>query len=130
MSSKYGNFNQSKGNELSPYQSNSQNFNVTNMSNLNLNGHSQSQNFEKEKVKVKIKVAHKSKAGNNGGKTKTNQDSCLVKLNGLKLENFNLFSVMDGHGSHGHFISNSVKALFGDYIFKSSHYNLNLQTGN
>lgn len=101
------------------HSSNSTNFNA-------LNSHVQ----EQEKLKIKIKTAHKSKAGNNGGKTKTNQDSYLVKLGGLKLEGFNLFAVMDGHGSHGHFISNSVKALFSEYIFKASHYGLNISSGN
>lgn len=93
-----------------------------------MHSHSQNSanfNAEPEKCKVKIRVAFKSKAGNNGGKTKTNQDSCLVKLGGLKLENFNIFSVMDGHGSHGHFISNAIKAQFSDYIFKGSHYGVN-----
>jgi serine/threonine protein phosphatase PrpC len=37
---------------------------------------------------------------------------------------------MDGHGSHGHFISNSVKALFSEYIFKASHYGLNINSSN
>jgi len=93
-----------------------------------IHSHSQNSanfNAEPERCKVKIKVAFKSKAGNNGGKTKTNQDSCLVKLGGLKLENFNIFSVMDGHGSHGHFISNAIKAQFSEYIFKGSHYGIN-----
>lgn len=75
-----------------------------------------------DKLKIKIKTANKSKAGNNGGQPKTNQDSSLCKLSGLKKDGFNLFSVMDGHGSHGHFISNSVKTLFQDFILKSSHY--------
>ncbi len=75
-----------------------------------------------DKLKIKIKTANKSKAGNNGGQAKTNQDSSLCKLSGFKKDGFNLFSVMDGHGSHGHFISNSVKTLFQDFILKSSHY--------
>ena len=37
---------------------------------------------------------------------------------------------MDGHGTQGHFISSSVKAMFSDYMFKSSHYNLNTTTSN
>lgn len=80
---------------------------------------------DEDKLKFNIKVAYKSKAGNNGGQPKTNQDSYLCKLSGLKREGFNLYAVMDGHGSHGHFISNSVKSLFNDYIFKSSNFDLN-----
>lgn len=77
------------------------------------------------KLKFKIRTANKSKAGNNGGQPKTNQDSYLCKISGLKKDGFNLYSVMDGHGSHGHFVSNSVKTLFQDYIFKPSYYDLN-----
>lgn len=77
---------------------------------------------DEEKIKFKLKTSFKSKAGNNGGHPKTNQDSCLCKLSGLKKEGFNLYAVMDGHGSHGHFISNSVKSLFGEYMFKPTHF--------
>lgn len=83
-------------------------------------------NEDKPKLKFKIKLSYKSKAGLNGGQPKTNQDSCLCKTSGLKQEGFNLYAVMDGHGSHGHFISNSVKTLFTDYVFKKSHYDYNV----
>lgn len=78
---------------------------------------------EDDKLKFNLKVAYKSKAGNNGGQPKTNQDSYLCKLSGLKRDGFNLYAVMDGHGSHGHFISNSVKSLFTEFILKSSNFN-------
>lgn len=103
-------------NENKDFALNVQHANSSNSSNFN--------NHHEEKLKIGVKSAFKSKAGNNCGRTKTNQDSCLVKMHGLKLEGFNLFAVMDGHGSHGHFISNSVKALFSEYIFKASHYGI------
>lgn len=78
--------------------------------------------LDDHKIKFIVKSAYKSKAGNNGGVQKTNQDSTLCKLSGLKKEGFNLYGVMDGHGSHGHFISSSVKAFFSEFIFKASHY--------
>lgn len=77
------------------------------------------------KLKFQIKPAFKTKAGNNCGQPKTNQDSSLCKLSGLKVDGFNLYSVMDGHGNHGHYVSNSVRSMFQDYIFKPSHYESN-----
>lgn len=122
--------------ELSPvikqisknFNFNDNNLNVihSNSSNINLSKNLGSE----EKLKIKIKVATKTKAGNNGGKTKTNQDSLLFKTGGCGLEGFNLFSVMDGHGTHGHFVSSSVKVLFSEFMFKNSHYGINTNTSN
>jgi len=125
---KYGNGNPLTKSMNNPYSNMSQN--LKNENNTVLHNSNNSINFNQhenppEKSKVKLKVSFKSKAGNNGGRTKTNQDSCLVKLNGLKVENFNLYSVMDGHGSHGHFVSNSVKAIFTEFIYKQSNYGIN-----
>lgn len=80
--------------------------------------------ISEDKFKFNIKSASKSKPGNNGGIPKTNQDSYLCKISGMKKDGFNLFAVMDGHGSHGHFISNSVKILFQDLILKTTNYDL------
>lgn len=73
-------------------------------------------------TKFIVRSSFKSKAGNKDGVPKTNQDSTLMKLSGLKRNGFNLYGIMDGHGSHGHFISNSVKSYFTDFIFNSSLY--------
>jgi len=87
-----------------------------------LNSLSLTDNVKQNKIKFQIKPAFKTKAGNNCGQPKTNQDSSLCKLNGLKVDGFNLYSVMDGHGNHGHYVSNSVRSMFQDFIFKPSHY--------
>ena len=51
------------------------------------------------------KVASRSQAGKGeDGFTKVNQDSFLVIQNEYKLSDFNIFSVMDGHGSYGHLV--------------------------
>jgi len=76
----------------------------------------------KSNIKIKTMSLYKTKAGINNGKPKTNQDSYLCSVNGLNIEGFNLYSVMDGHGTHGHFISGIVKTYIKDYIFKSSNY--------
>lgn len=69
-----------------------------------------------------ILSATKSQPGISRGAVKTNQDSYLCKINGMEIEGVNLFGVMDGHGSHGHFISQSVKSLVSDFILDASHY--------
>ena len=47
-----------------------------------------------------------SKAGRDkDGKTITNQDTILLHLNVGGISGFNLFGILDGHGPHGHFVS-------------------------
>ena len=61
-----------------------------------------------------------TKAGRNqDGKTKTDQDTPLVHLNVGGIGGFNLFGVLDGHGPHGHFVSQFCKDYF---IRKMTNY--------
>ena len=61
-----------------------------------------------------------TKAGRNqDGKTKTDQDTPLVHLNVGGIAGFNLFGVLDGHGPHGHFVSQFCKDYF---IRKMTNY--------
>ena len=54
-----------------------------------------------------------TKAGRNqNGKTKINQDTPLVHLNVGDVKGFNLFGVLDGHGSQGHFVSQFCRDYF------------------
>ncbi len=63
------------------------------------------------------KYAFKSKAGMTfDGNIKTNQDSFLAKTKIFGLENYSVFGVFDGHGMHGHFVSNLIKLFFSDYF--------------
>ena len=56
---------------------------------------------------------HLTKAGRNqNGKIKTNQDTPLVHLNVGNIHGFNLFGVLDGHGPHGHFVSQFCRDHF------------------
>lgn len=65
----------------------------------------------------------KSKAGRQyNGTTKTNQDSYLIKNKVLGLDNYAIFGVFDGHGSHGHFVSNMIKVFFSEYFSKPELY--------
>ena len=60
-----------------------------------------------------------SKAGDEDGAEKVNQDSYIskTKVNGLK--DFNIFGVLDGHGIHGHFISELVSEYIPDQIMNN-----------
>ena len=61
-----------------------------------------------------------TKAGRNqDGKTKTDQDTPLVHLNVGGIAGFNLFGVLDGHGPHGHFVSQFCREYF---IIKMTNY--------
>ena len=46
------------------------------------------------------------------GNIKTDQDTSLVCLNVGGLEGFNLFGVLDGHGQHGHYVSQFLRDYF------------------
>ena len=50
------------------------------------------------------------------GKTKTNQDSFVIKTNINKIKDFNMFGVLDGHGPDGHFVSEFVSELIPSQI--------------
>ena len=54
-----------------------------------------------------------TKAGKNlNGETIIDQDTPLVHLNVGGIPGFNLFGVLDGHGSHGHFVSQYCRDYF------------------
>ncbi|CAD8139670.1 unnamed protein product [Paramecium octaurelia] len=54
----------------------------------------------------------KSQAGQNGnGQTKTNQDSVIITNNLGGIKNRYIFSVCDGHGVYGHYVSQLVKRV-------------------
>ena len=58
-----------------------------------------------------------TKAGRNqNGQKKINQDTPLVHLNIGGIAGFNLFGVLDGHGPHGHFVSQFCKEHFIKYM--------------
>ena len=65
-------------------------------------------------------VASLSQAGKGeDGFTKVNQDSFLVLQNEYNLKDFNIFSVMDGHGVNGHLVSRFVTKYFTSFFKKN-----------
>ena len=64
-------------------------------------------------------VSSQSQAGKGeDGFTKVNQDSFLVLQNEYNLKDFNIFSVMDGHGVNGHLVSRFVTKYFTSFFKK------------
>ena len=56
-----------------------------------------------------------SNAGKNYGATKTNQDMPVKSLNLNGITGFNIFGVLDGHGTNGHFVSQFLS----EYLVKN-----------
>jgi serine/threonine protein phosphatase PrpC len=109
---KSGKSNNNNNNNNNKTKQNFHNINPINI-NQNLNKNLNQINYIK-------KFSGKTRAGRTyDRKPKTNQDSFLIKTQIFDLENFNIFGVFDGHGSHGHFISNMIKLFFSEYYLKS-----------
>ena len=72
------------------------------------------------------KVGSYSQAGKGeDGFTKVNQDSFLVLQNQYNLKDFNIFSVMDGHGVNGHLVSRFVTKYFTSFFKNNKKMNSN-----
>ena len=73
-------------------------------------------NDDNKNIDQYFKSCHaQSNAGKNYGATKTNQDTPVksLKLNGIN--GFNIFGVLDGHGTNGHYVSQFLS----EYIVKN-----------
>ena len=69
-------------------------------------------------------VSSQSQAGQGeDGFTKVNQDSFLVLQNEYNLKDFNVFSVMDGHGVNGHLVSRFTTKYFTNFFKKNKKMN-------
>jgi serine/threonine protein phosphatase PrpC len=70
------------------------------------------------------KVGSFSQAGKGeDGFTKVNQDSFLVLQNQYNFKDFNIFSVMDGHGVNGHLVSRFVTKFFTSFFKNNKKMN-------
>ena len=69
-------------------------------------------------------ISSQSQAGKGeDGFTKVNQDSFLVLQNEYNLKDFNVFSVMDGHGVNGHLVSRFTTKYFTSFFKKNKKMN-------
>ena len=69
-------------------------------------------------------VGSQSQAGKGeDGFTTVNQDSFLVLQNEYNLKDFNIFSVMDGHGVNGHLVSRFVTKYFTSFFKNNKKMN-------
>ena len=72
---------------------------------------------DKQPVKKTMKIDVCTKAGCSGpGIVKTNQDAYFIKENFLKNKEYYYIGVCDGHGEHGHLVSNYVINKLPSYI--------------
>ena len=101
--------NEEKHNNIAPVKRGSVDDNSVNAS---TNGH------------VKKLASHSQPGKGEDGFTKVNQDSFLVIQNEYKLNDFNIFSVMDGHGTNGHLISRFVTKYFTSFFRKNKKMNI------
>ena len=70
------------------------------------------------------KVGSYSQAGKGeDGFTKVNQDSFLVLQNEYNLKDFNIFSVLDGHGVNGYLVSTFVTKYFTSFFKNNKKMN-------
>ena len=79
-----------------------QNININNNINNNMNNNNQGQGFA---FHASITKAGKDKFG----KPKINQDLPLIVVSVGDIKGFNIFGILDGHGTHGHFIAQFCK---------------------
>jgi len=56
--------------------------------------------------------AVKTRMGRIPGMKKTNQDNFIIKKNLTGVPSATLLAVCDGHGEHGHFVSEFIKKVF------------------
>jgi len=62
-------------------------------------------------------ATHTRKGTEEDGKIKeNNQDASIILNNVLKMDNYNIYGIMDGHGSNGHLVSNFVKDKIEKYF--------------
>ena len=118
---------------------NNENSKDKNMNNFNKNNIYPMKNDEKTDNKLNYKVHHKFKSDSlldkeyifqikkdatyskkgteEGGKLKeNNQDISIILNNVCNIENYNIYGIMDGHGSNGHLVSNFVKEKIEEYF--------------
>ena len=114
------NYNSNYNNNYNSNYNNNYNSNYNiynnNTSNNNLyNSEERSSSYSSQDTFPKICSygVHTMAGTNCYGLTKTNQDSYLIKIDkNSNSENEYTFGIFDGHGNHGHFVSQAIKQFF------------------
>ena len=92
------------------------------LSNLNIEENDKNNNSEYKYKDDKIEIIYNSSNNNiyasatqkgfkkkNGKEKENNQDASLIIEDVCGIKNYNIYCVMDGHGSNGHHVSNYIK---------------------
>lgn len=75
--------------------------------------------------------SYNSKPGQNlEGIKKLNQDSYLILRKSNKFKDFNIFSILDGHGPDGYFVSSFISKYFSFFFRKNEKINSDLYKNN
>ena len=74
--------------------------------------------LDEEECNCEKKFATHTRIGTEeDGKIKeNNQDAAIILNNVLKIDNYSIYGIMDGHGSNGHLVSNFVKEKIEKYF--------------
>ena len=80
--------------------------------------------LDKEYIfQIKKDATYSKKGTEEGGKLKeNNQDISIILNNVCNIENYNIYGIMDGHGSNGHLVSNFVKEKIEEYFSDKKIY--------
>ncbi len=72
--------------------------------------------------------ATQTRTGEESGiKKENNQDASIILKNVFDIEDYDIYGIMDGHGSNGHLVSNFVKNKIKEYFNNPKIYKLNMQ---
>ena len=72
-----------------------------------------------------IHYATKTRTGEESGiKKENNQDASIILKNVCDIEDYDIYGIMDGHGSNGHLVSNFVKNKVKEYFSNPKIYKI------
>ena len=87
--------------------------------NINFHNNKKSENKLIEEIKNYKQFSVLSNAGKNFGVKKTNQDTPVASVNINGVKGFNIFGVLDGHGTNGHHVSQFLSNYLVEKISKN-----------
>ena len=105
-------------------------FSLKEKKNLNNKIKHKFQSDKKESLNINLEIidfATETRKGEieNGLKKENNQDSSIILKKVCGIENYDIYGIMDGHGSEGHLVSDFVKNQIKEYFNNKKIYAIN-----
>ena len=105
-------------------------FSLKEKKNLNNKIKHKFQSDKKESLNINLEIidyATETRKGEieNGLKKRNNQDSSIILKKVCGIENYDIYGIMDGHGSEGHLVSDFVKNQIKEYFNNKKIYAIN-----